>query len=228
MAHWMRHVLSILPICTCFLVAVEQAQLLAGDLDKAPPGFQYNEQKAVFVDFKNVDLKLTFDVTTSRAVGRAVIQFEVAETGMPIFDLIPNPKDIKLNGVGIEPSAVVATQDPHKQSMLRIVSTVVDPGVQHDLELSYDISNEVTFTGETVAAGFFMSDLSDRQYWEQYGPTNYEFDQYAQSIDVEIMGANKSHEIIANGSVSQVSASHWHIEYPAYYTSSSFYFHLAR
>jgi len=45
MAHWMRHVLSILPICTCFLVAVEQAQLLAGDLDKAPPGFQYNEQK---------------------------------------------------------------------------------------------------------------------------------------------------------------------------------------
>jgi hypothetical protein len=228
MARFRRYIISVLTSFISLGVVVSPNGLAAGDLEKAPPGFKFNEQNAVFVDFKNVDLNLRFDVPNSRAEGRAVIQFEVAESGLPIFDLIPNPKEISLNGVRVDPSRIVATQDPHKQSKLRIIAEMVQPGHLHTLELSYDISNEVTFSDGTVSAGFFMSDLSDREYWEQYGPTNYEFDQYRQNIDVELVGTDESHEIFANGEVVQLSAHQWRVSYPPYFTTSSFYFHLVK
>ena len=47
------------------LVTWESA--FAGDLDKAPPGFPYYQSKAVFADFSNVGLALTFDALNGKA-----------------------------------------------------------------------------------------------------------------------------------------------------------------
>lgn len=198
----------------------------ASDLAKAPPKFSYLGKDVVFADFSRVDLEITFDVSKAKAVGHATIEFDVAQAGMPIFDLIPNPIQVSVDGKELRSTEIFLVKDPDRQSVLRIAGVEVQPGAKHTLEISYDISDEVTFSRDSVAAGFFMSDLSDRQYWEQFAPTNYEFDQYAQSMTIEILGTEMAHELFVNGSVTDLGFNKWRIDYADYFTTSSFYFHL--
>jgi hypothetical protein len=201
---------------------------IAEDLDKAPPSFAHLGRKAVFADFSHVGLSLSFDALNGKARARAVIEFEVREAGMPVFDMIPSAESVTLDGVAVDRSAVSAVKDPDKQSTVRVLSVDVVPNQKHTLEMVYDLSGKVTFSQGTVSAGFFMSDLSDREYWEQYAPTNFEFDQYAQTLAVEISGTDKRHEIFANGEVEELAMNKWQVSYPSYYSTSSFYFHLVK
>jgi len=96
------------------------------------------------------------------------------------------------------------------------------------LELEYALTEGVTFGSGTVKAGFFMSDLAvgGREYFEQYGPANFEFDQYPQSITTELQDVNVEHKIYANGEVFSTGTNQWRVEFPEYFTTSSFFFHL--
>ncbi len=210
-----------------FLIS-NQGLVLAGDLEKAPPGFSHQGGKAVFADFSHVGLSLRFDALNGKAQARAVIEFEVGEEGMPLFDMIPDAQTVILDGNTLDPASVTSVKDPHKQSTLRLLGVNVEPQRRHTLEMTYDLSSQVSFSQGTVSAGFFMSDLSDREYFEQFAPTNYEYDQYSQSIGVEITGTDKRHEIFANGQVEELAFNKWTVNFPAYYTSSSFYFHLVK
>lgn len=217
-----RALLSVLS----FILIVEKIE--ASDLEKAPPGFAYQGGKAVFTDFSDVGLSFRFDALNGKTAARAVIQFSVNEAGMPIFDMIPSIQSVALDGVALDSGAVSSVKDPHKQSTLRVLNRTVEPGSTHTLDITYSLTDEVTYSQGTVSAGFFMSDLSDREYWEQFAPTNYEFDQYAQTVSVEITGTEKKHEIFANARIDEQSFNKWLIQYPAYYTTSSFYFHLVK
>ena len=219
--------MSRLKTLLCCLLAVLFSQIgRASDLEKAPPDFTHLGRNATFVDFSNVQLNLTFDVSKQKALGHAVIEFEVAKEGMPIFDLIPSPTEVTLDGEPLELTDVYSAQDPNKQSKIRIIGVDVKPGEKHKLEIRYDLSSEVSFSGDAVGAGFFMDDLTDRSFWEQYAPSNFEYDQYKQTVSVEVLATKTPHEIFANGSVLEVSPNKWLIDYPNYYTTSSFYFHL--
>jgi hypothetical protein len=220
--------LMIVGLWLVFMMVITQQNVLAGDLEKSPPSFQFDGRSAVFVDFQSVDLALTFDVGTSKAMGHARVVFEVAEVGLPVFDMIPDAMDIKLNGVSLAPSDLIATKDPDKQTNLRILKSRALPVGRHTMEINYALSQEVFFDQESVAAGFFMSDLVDRQYWEQYAPSNFEFDQYSQVVDLKVTGSAQAHEIFANGTVKVVAFNQWQIVYPPYFTTSSFYFHLVK
>ena len=173
--------------------------LVAADLDKAPPKFSYGERSAVFADFSNVQLNLVFDAATGKTTGSAVINFSVAHEGMPIFDLIPKPTRVEIDGVDVPLGNVFLLKDPDRQSTLRAVGVEVSPGQSHVLEIDYRLGDEVSYSDGSVAAGFFMSDLTDREYWEQYAPTNYEYDQYQQTLTVEVTGTDRAHELFVNG-----------------------------
>jgi hypothetical protein len=201
--------------------------LIAGDLDKAPPKFSYETRNAVFADFSNVQLNLVFDAATGKTAGSATVNFSVAHEGMPIFDLIPKPTRVELDGADVPLGSVFLLKDPDRQSILRAVGVDVSAGQNHVLEIEYQLADEVSYSDGAVAAGFFMSDLTDREYWEQYAPTNYEYDQYQQTVNVEVVGTDRAHELFVNGVVTDLGFNRWQVQYPSYFTSSSFYFHMA-
>jgi hypothetical protein len=108
------------------------------------------------------------------------------------------------------------------------VQRQVEAGSRNVLEVDYAINNSVTFDGGRVRAGFFMSDLAagGREFFEQYGPANFEYDQVAYKFHVTVTGTNVTHEIFTNGDVTQIGAGEWTVDFPDYFTTSSPFFHL--
>ena len=80
---------------------------------QAPPSFPHKDGKAVFVDFDNASYILNFDKQTKRALVESTITFTVSEPGYPIFDLVPEPMDVTLDG---RPVRVALTPDPDAQT----------------------------------------------------------------------------------------------------------------
>ena len=190
--------------------------------NQAPPNFSYQNGKAVFVDIKTSNVEITFDLDKKTATAVSVLDFYAEKAGHPIIDLVPNPTLIEVNGV--ETTSELA-MDPDKQTTVRVIQGEISPG-HHQIRIKHLLTTNVAFTDTGVASGFWMSDLNDRRYLEQYLPANFEFDQFQMNIKVNILGSNASHLLKANGAVTQTSANTFEIEFPSYYSASSFYFHL--
>lgn len=194
--------------------------------DKAPHNFQIKNTKAVFVDFKNINATITYDLNLKEVIAESIIEFTVDEQGQPIFDLVPSIESAYLDGVEVTISSISA---PDKSTDYRLVNKILKPGT-YSLIVKNKISENVSFSSDYVSSAFWMSDLSDRQYIEQYLPTNLEYDQYGLSLTVEINGSKKlaSHEIFTNGNLTKTSENKFQIQFPSYFTASSFFFHLTK
>lgn len=204
--------LSILFTSTCF-----------ANLHLAPPDFETNFGRAIFVDFKTVQYDVTFNVKWKRTSVKSKITFHAASTGKPVFDLIPNPKEALLDG---RPVRIVETTSPDG-SKLRQVDEVIGPG-EHTLEMVNSFSENVRyrFLSRTVSSAFWIRDLKYRKFLEQYIPSNFEFDQYQMTMNVTFAGIkNARQDIYTNGKVTQTSGNSYQIVFPEFYTVSCPYFH---
>lgn len=194
------------------------------NLHLAPPDFEVKWGRAVFVDIKEASYNLTFDVESKVATVQSRIVFENKTEGLPIFDVIPNPYDIWLDGKKVKYSNA---KDPYGQD-LRLVNSLTTPGA-HVLELKNTLSANTSFSssGKSASSAFWIRDLKYRKFLEQYLPTNFEYDQFPMTFNVEITGNKKpSMDFYVNGDITQTSPTTWKINYPAYFTSSSLYFHM--
>lgn len=206
-----------------FVLALSVSGAFAG-IEQAPPSFPYRDGKAVFVDFRRADYRIVYDLAAKTAIVDTEIAFDAPESGYPIFDLIPEPKDVRLDD---RETTASVTADPSRASRFRVLQEIVAPG-SHRLTLSHRIATNVSFRADGVASAFWMSDLNDRRYLEQYLPTNFEFDQYPTSIRVEIAGAaGKPHVLRANGAVKALAENVFQVDFPDFYTTSSMFFHLS-
>lgn len=205
------------------LALVLSAPAAFAGFEQAPPNFPFRDGEAVFVDFQKATYHIVYDFAAKTATVQSEITFDAPARGYPIFDLIPDPMNVKLDDVETE---VGILADPDSASKFRAVRSLVSPG-SHRLTMTHAITTNLTFRENGVASAFWMSDLSDRRYLEQYLPTNFEFDQYPMSMRVEVVNAaGKSHVLRANGSVTDVSENVFNVEFPAFYTTSSMYYHL--
>lgn len=197
--------------------------LALASYEQAPPNFSYADGQAVFVDFQNALYELTYDLESKEALVETTITFKTSKEGYPIFDLIPDPSEVVLDG---QSSTSETIKDPDQQTTLRVLRQHIGPG-QHELKLKHVLSKNVVFGTTGVASGFWTSDLTDRQYLEQYLPTSFEYDQYKMKIIVNIKGTHaEEHVIKANGKVSKTKSNQFEIVYPDFYTASSAFFHL--
>jgi hypothetical protein len=192
-------------------------------ISKAPLNFKYKNSQAVFVDFTNADYQITYDVDQETAKATSIIQFEMDEEGMPIFDLLDGPLYITL---GNDPVQSTLIADPDRETRYRVIEKVLQPG-RYTLTIKNSFDRNLRFRSGTVASGFWMSDLSDRRYIEQYLPTNIEYDQYKSTLNVKVLNSKKEHEVFTNGALKQKTRNEFFIDFPAYFTASSFYFHLS-
>ncbi len=209
---------SFIALATLFAI-----QAASASINQAPPSFPHKNGNAVFVDFTDADYRITYDLTAKTAVVESELEFQMPSQGHPIFDLIPEPTDLKLDG---NPVSASLTSDPDGESKFRVISTSINTG-RHRLTMKHTLVEGVSFKSTGVASAFWMSDLDDRQYLEQFLPTNFEFDQIPMKIRVEIIGAaGTPHVLRANGDVKKLSENSFEVEFPRYFTTSSMYFHL--
>jgi hypothetical protein len=194
------------------------------NLHHAPKNFEVNGKKAVFIDITNIDSKITYDLNTKTATAISTIEFRMNKDGHAIFDLRPEITHIDVNGTKSNASLISAPAD---RTEYRMLGTVLTAGT-HKMTITNNVTTNVKLKSNSVRSAFWMSDLADRKYIEQYLPTNIEFDQYAMNLEVKINGnANiKNHELFSNGFMTKKTENHFMISFPEYFTASSFYFHL--
>jgi len=208
------------------LLSSQCATALANDLDHAPPSFDAFNEQAVPVDFRHVETQLTFK-KSGGSFGVATIEFDAGAEGLPIFDLIPEITSISIDGTNLAPQDAPEVSAPTGVTKVRVLKHRVQAGSRHTLTIGFKINyGNVSTTSADV--GFFMDDLgaSGRGFWEQYAPSNIEFDQFAQRVQVKLEGWTNTHVLMANGVVSSNGLNEWTIDYPEYFTTSSFYLHF--
>lgn len=193
------------------------------NLHLAPPDFDTKSGRAIYVDFQNANYDVTYNVRWKKTSVKSTIQFVAKKSGSPVFDLIPTPKNVLLNG---QPVSVIETTSPDG-SKLRKINAVVEEGV-HTLELENTFKENVRYglLRRNVSSAFWIRDLKYRKFMEQYIPSNFEFDQYKMTMNVKFLGIKTARQdIYANGEVTQTSPNSYKIEFPEFYTVSCPYFH---
>lgn len=213
-------------IYTTLLLMISSSAI--ANIIKAPNSFISDEAKAIYIDIQSISTKIIYDVSAETAKAQSTIEFITFETGMPIFDLVPEASLIKINGT-IATSKKISS--PGNTTTYRLLEHRLNPGA-HTLYIENDFDTNIKFikgwfsSEKSVRTAFWMSDLTDRRYMEQYIPTNLEFDQYKQSLEIKVLNATTKHEVYTNGSLLKIANNHFKIDFPEYFTTSSFYFHM--
>jgi hypothetical protein len=196
------------------------------EFDQAPPSFNYKNTKAVAVDFQRVELMLS---CSSRSTGYASVQFVAGdEGGYPMFDLVPSIARAKLNSRDIDANLIPTVNDPDGVTRLRVLESHVEAGSSNLLEIWFDASYMQVQQGR-CRQGFFMTDLGTggRGFWEQYAPASFEYDHFPMTLTFRIEGVQKTHEVFSNGQQTKLGENSWEIQFPDYYTTSSFFLHVS-
>lgn len=192
-------------------------------IDQAPPNFPYRDGNAVFVDFQSAEYEITYNVSNQTVEIETEISFRMPVSGFPVFDLIDQPSEVNVDGDSVK---TVMVSDPDSASKFRVMDRSFNSG-SHRLYVKHSLSRNVSFRSGGVASAFWMSDLEDREYLEQYLPTNLEYDNYPMIMRVEIKGSDQPHLLRANGRVDARSDQSFEVKFPSFYTASSVYFHLS-
>ena len=193
------------------------------NLKQAPENLEKDGSLLVFVDFKTVDVNLTYNVSNSTAMATSEISFYMPEKGKAIFDLVPNAISAELNGKRVD----IMESDMQGTSKIKYLSETINEGM-HTLVITNEIEKNLSFESNYVKSAFWMSDLSDRRYIEQYLPTNLEYDQYKMTMNIDIQGTQADHVIYTNAAVTELALNNWHLEFRDVYTASSFYLHITK
>ena len=183
---------------------------------------QQNDQYT-FVDFQTANYSITYDMKNEKVSAITKIVFKQSEAGNPLFDLVPEASEVKLDGEVVKSKSV---QSPDKVTKYRAALKNLSAGT-HTLEVKNEIDRNIRFERGGVQSAFWISDLTDRGYIEQYVPSNLEFDQYKMTIDLKFINATKIQTVYTNAKVTKKASHHYLLDFPEYFTASSVYFHTA-
>lgn len=199
------------------------------DLELAPPNLKLERgSEGVFVDITKADHHIVYDTSLSKTEVMSTLTFNMSTLGQPIFDLVIRPKAVYLNDEEVKLENLKIAQST---SQVRILSKTLNPGT-YQLKATYQLKKFVTYAKSkrqrrpVVRSAFWMSDLSDRRFLEQFLIANLEYDHYPSTLTVKINGTNHEHSLKTNAHVTELAFNHFKLETPAYFTASSLYFHL--
>ncbi len=188
---------------------------------QAPPSFTVDGKKVVFTDITNVDTAVVFDVKAQKSSVKAVVDFDQIEKGRPVIELSPTATKVIVDGKEIDAKSYSDVSDPANESKLRIIDAELAQG-KHRVEIEYELTNGVRFSGDSVEFFARKSDLDDRSMDEQYFPTNLEYDQYPGKQTFEVRGTDVKHRLMSNGDVSDVGGKMTVTFPPQFNTASRF------
>lgn len=176
------------------------------------------------MDMQQQNLSITFDVSAQTAVAHSVITFLLAQDSYPYFQLNPTVTAAKLDGNSITVSQIA---DPDHAAPKLISLNQLTTAGPHTLELDYNLSaDSFSFRNGGVAILTDMTDLPDSHYFEVWGPTNFEDDPFKLTLHLKILNSTANHQLFTNGRAQDLGGMEWQIQFPAYFTTSSIFFHL--
>lgn len=198
---------------------------LSQNMDLAPPAFGPGNSY-VPMDISTIVIDYVYNVGRKSATGKAKITFTLDKKGKPFFDVVPKITSASLNGKSFAVANIKTVGTPGGDSKLRVVDQTLEADKEHTIDVAFDLSSAAKFGSGTVNIGYFMTDLSDRGYFEKYGPTNLQFDQIQYTFNVKVEGTSKAHEVFANGDITAQGENSWSVVFPDFYNCSSIFFHL--
>ena len=192
-------------------------------IKQAPPAFNHNDSKAVFVDFTSAVYEIEYDYKKSQVTTKTTIKFTQAQDGHPIFDSVNEPSSVFVDNKKLSASLIDVDNGVTK---VRVVDSKISKG-DHTLVIVTSMDNGgVAFTRSGVSSAFFIKDLTDRKFLEKYVPSNYEYDQYQMTFKVRVVGSINRYNIFSNGVVTETERNYFEVKYPKHYTASSVFYHL--
>lgn len=199
----------------------------------APPAFKDEQGRNIVpIKIENYDLSLRIDIKDRKAYGIAKIDFTALETGFPFLDLVPEATQVLLDEKDLGAKGLPEVETADRATYVRVINAEIKSGETHHLEIHYTLENsdQIGFDDGGVQLGFFMNDLSGgtrgREFLEQYAPSNLEFNAFPLTLNVQLEGSTSAHQLFTNGTEQEDGNNRWKIQFPAYFTTSSFYFHL--
>ena len=192
-----------------------------------PPGFLVGSELAVPLLSSGLDLTLDVNVTLRIATGRARLRFMVSQPGRPLFDLVPRPTRLLVDGVAIPPERLRLVVPPDEATPLRMLDELITAGEEHVIEIEYVLGDDtVQFSNGGAHLGFFMTDLTQRGYLERHAPANLEFDQSPMELEIHLSGGGGAHRLFTNGKAINDGDTAWRVTFPEYFSCSSTFVHL--
>lgn len=175
-------------------------------------------------DFMEMQLSLRFDLASQTATGVAEIDWRATSDGYGYFLSEAPLLNAALDGQAV---TIESRRDPDNLNTLRVIARAVRRGETHRLRLEYRVPSSRVDITSGVRFLTSMSDISSGNYFEAYAPAGFEYDAVKMRVTLEIVGnPTTEHALFANGAVTKQAAQKWAIEFPDYFTSSSFYIHL--
>jgi hypothetical protein len=194
------------------------------DLTHRPKSFSTGSGKAVFVDFITADYDISYNAENRSSSVTATINFDVPESGMPIFDSVEAPMSIMLDGAQV---SAIETKTPSNETTLRVINKVVNTG-SHSMTIKVPLSTLVEYKAGGIKSAFWTSDLSERRFLERYMPANLEYDQVKMTFNVFFEGNKTAQKIYTNGKATEKvikGKNATQISFPEYFNASSIFFH---
>jgi hypothetical protein len=205
------------------ILSISQIAFAGEDLKKAPQSFATRNQKFVFADFESENVQIVIDVDKKKIKAIAHIEFETVEEGNVLFDLIPNPIKVTVDGID---TTAVEVRDPSTTTTYRALGVSLPAGI-HNLRVENEITTNVEFEDGKVKMAFWTSDLTDRQFSEQYFASSFEYDQLYHTYDVIVKDSKGTvYEVFTNGGRTLIEPNHWYIGFSEAFNSSAMFFHL--
>lgn len=206
------------------LMALLSGQVYA-NLHKAPHNFTTNNKLAVFSDITKIETVLHYDLDQRKAMATSRIEFTTQADGYPLFDLRPNILESTINGKAV---SILLIDSPNRETKYRMIDQELAAGT-HILTLKNEVKENIEYKGNYLSAAFWMSDLTDRNYIEQYLPSNVEYDQYHQILKIKITGAKATEHIVYTNAALTIDAmNEFTLDFPDYFTASSFFMHITK
>ena len=202
------------------------------DLEYAPPNFtNANGEKIIFVDISEAQYNLKFDAEDQVATAESTITFSCESTGHPVICIRQPVFSAILDGHSV---GIRTEKSPDGEATFQSLSMAVTPGV-HKLVITNALTGGPGLDSpirwrtdpNRVRCLFLMWDLDiDGQFLETYVPSNFEFDHFKMEFEIQLSGSTVEHQLISNGNVTRTGQGKWKIDCPAYFTTSSPWFHL--
>lgn len=209
--------------------AVEESIFDLGP-DEFPPGessdkvITQNNESHVPMNLLSQDLTMTFDPVSQKVTGHSVIKFRVGQYGRPYFELKASLSNIRINNSS---AGATSIKDPDGQNQSYwSLNQELDTKDIHEVEFDYDLpAGRVSYINGGVR---FLTDMTDLngKFFENWGPVGFEEDAFTLRLKLEVKNGSSSHKLFTNGEIASSEASSWLINFPNYYTKSSFYVHL--
>lgn len=174
-------------------------------------------------DLETQDLEIVFDVQSQSISARSTVTFSLGQNAYPYLDLDAVVTLAELDGVTVTSTNV---NDPDGAGETFLSIDQLTGAGSHTLILEYALPGRATFSNGGVDFLTSMRDVSNVRFFERWGPSGFEEDSFDLTLKLKVVNGSSSHQLFSNGSITNTSATEWELDFPDYFTKSSFYIHL--